>query len=256
MANDTSTYRFYYWPGIQGRGEFVRLVLEDAGASYVDVGRLPEKEGGGFRGIADFMKRTDIGTPPFAPPILQHGDLVISQTATICRYLGVRLGLAPERDEDRWQAEHLQITIADMVGESHDIHHPIAGALYYEEQQPEALRRAAVFLEQRLPKFLGYFERVLDQNTNSNGQWLVGSDCTHVDLSLFQVVAGLKYALPNALRAAEPDHPMVVALHDRVAERPNVAAYLASDRRVPFNQHGIFRHYPELDVESGSNRGF
>jgi len=250
MPDEASTYRLYYWPGIQGRGEFVRLVFEDAGGSYVDVGRMPEEEGGGPRAIADILQRNDIGTPQFAPPILQHGDLFISQTATICRYVGMRHGLSPEREQDRWQAEHLQITIADFVSEIHDIHHPISGALYYEEQKPEAMRRAALFLEQRLPKFLGYFERVLDQNTSSNRKWLVGSDCTHVDLALFQVVAGLRYCLPNALRAAEPDYPMVAALHDRVAERPSIAAYLSSDRRIPFNQDGIFRHYPELDAQN------
>ena len=250
MADEASTYRLYYWPGIQGRGEFVRLILEDAGASYVDIGRMPEEEGGGPRAIADLLQRNDIGTPPFAPPILQHGDLLISQTATICRYVGMRHGLSPERKQGRWQAEHLQITIADFVSEIHDIHHPISGALYYEEQKPEALRRTALFLKQRLPKFLDYFERVLDQNTSSNSKWLVGPDCTHVDLALFQVVAGLSYSLPNALLAAELAHPMVAALHNRVAERPRIAAYLSSDRRIPFNQDGIFRHYPELDAQN------
>jgi len=247
MANEASTYRLYYWPGIQGRGEFVRLVLEDAGISYIDVGRMPEEDGGGVRAIVDILQRNDSGTPPFAPPILQHGDLLISQTATICRYLGIRHGLAPQRDQERWQAEHLQITIADFVSEIHDLHHPISGALFYEDQKPEALRRAALFREQRLPKFLDYFERVLDQNTNSNNKWLVGSDCTHVDLSLFQVIAGLRYCLPNALRAAEPSHPLAAALHDCISARPRIAAYLSSDRRVRFNQDGIFRYYPELD---------
>ena len=149
----------------------------------------------------------------------------------------------PRRDEDRWGAEHLQITIADFVSEIHDTHHPIAGALYYEEQKPEAIRRTTVFREQRLPKFMDYFERVLEHG----GQWLVGGACTCADLSLFQVVAGLNYAFPNALGAMRKDHPGVLALHDRVAARPNVAAYLDSDRRIPFNEQGIFRHYPELD---------
>ena len=245
MAAD---YLFHYWPGIQGRGEFVRLVLEDAGAPYVDVARLPEAEGGGIPALLELLSRDDIGTPPFAPPILQHGNRFIGQTATICRYLGNRHGLAPPRDEDRWQAEHLQLTIADFVDEIHDVHHPIAGSLYYEDQAEEALRRAAAFREERLPKFLGYFERVLRQNTSASQQWLVGAHCTHVDLSVFQIVAGLAYAFPNALRAAEAVCPHVRALHDRVAARPNVSAYLASERRLPFNQHGVFRHYPELDA--------
>ena len=241
----TDEYRLYYWPQIQGRGEFVRLVLEDAGASYVDIARLPEREGGGMHALVELIERDDVEVPPFAPPILQHGDLFIGQTATICRYLGGRHDLAPTRTEDVWRAEHLQITIADLVDEIHDTHHPIAGSLFYEDQAPEALRCADVFRNERLPKFLGYFERVLKSNTGCD--WLVGHRCTHADLSLFQIIEGLQYAYPNALALAQLDHPGVMALHDRVAERPNISAYLASDRRVAFNQHGVFRHYPELD---------
>ena len=243
-------YRLHYWPHIQGRGEFVRLVLEDAGAPYVDVARLPDNEGGGFGALSQLMHRDDTGAPAFAPPILQHGDLFVSQTATICRYVASRHGLAPEGDGDRLQAESLDLTIADFVVEIHDTHHPIAGQLYYEEQKPEALRRSAVFREERLPKFLGYFERVLQNNARAGGQWLVGPGCTHVDLSLFQVMAGLRYAFPNALGAVEKHYPGVIALHERVAGRANIKRYLACERRIPFNQDGIFRHYPELDAPS------
>ncbi len=241
-----SDYRLYYWPQIPGRGEFVRLVLEDAGAAYVDVARLPEAEGGGVAALLNLLDRDDLGVPPFAPPILQHDTLFIGQTATICRYLGSRLGLAPAHESQRWQAEHLQLTMADFVDEIHDTHHPIAGSLYYEDQAPEALRRAKAFRDERLPKFLRYFERVLVQNAQHG--WLVGDRCTHVDLSLFQIVAGLAYAFPNALRAAAADCPEVLALHERVAQRPNIGAYLASPRRLSFNQQGVFRHYPELDA--------
>ncbi len=239
-------YRLYYWPEIQGRGEFVRLVLEDVGAPYVDVARLPENEGGGMQALMEFLKRDDVGTPAFAPPILKHDDLSISQTANICAYLGERHGLAPEGDA-RWQAQQLQLTLADFVVEIHDTHHPIAGSLYYDDQKAEAQRRTAVFREERLPKFLGYFERVLKLNAATDGHWLLGADCSHADLSLFQVVAGINYAFPSVLNALREDHPNVFALHNRVCERPNIAAYLASERRIPFNEHGIFRHYPELD---------
>ncbi len=240
-------YRLYYWPGIQGRGEFVRLVLEDASAPYVDVARLPDDGGGGMGALMEFLERDDVGTPTFAPPILQHGDLHVSQTAIICAYLGERHGLAPDGDA-RWQAQHLQLTLADFVAEIHDTHHPIAGSLYYDDQKAEAQRRTAAFREERLPKFLGYFERVLTLNAAADGRWLVGTDCSHADLSLFQVVVGLEYAFPNALGALRDGHPNVFALRDRVCKRPNVAAYLASERRIPFNEHGIFRHYPELDA--------
>lgn len=244
----TTDYRLYYWPGIQGRGEFVRLVLEDAGASYDDVARLPEDRGGGIDAIIALLRRRDMATPPFAPPIIEHDDLYIGQTATICRYLGLRLGLAPESQSDRWRAEHLQLTIADFVDEIHDTHHPIAGSLYYEDQKDEALKRAQLFRTERMPKYLGYFERIVAGNQASGGQWAVGAHCTHVDLSLFQVVAGLKYAFPNVLDSVSAKYARLFALHDRVAQRPNIAAYLDSERRLPFNQEGVFRHYPELDA--------
>ena len=239
-------YRLFYWPDIQGRGEFVRLVLEDAGARYEDVARLPEDEGGGIHALMEVLERDDIGPPAFAPPVLQHGDLYISQTANVCAYLGERHGLAPNGDA-RWQALHLQLTLADFVVEIHDTHHPIAGSLYYDDQKAEAQRRTAVFQEERLSKFLGYFERVLTLNAAADSRWLIGADCSHADLSLFQVVAGLEYAFPNALDGLRVGHPNVFALRDRVRKRPNVAAYLASERRIPFNEDGIFRHYPELD---------
>ncbi len=241
-------YQLYYWPGIQGRGEFVRLMLEDAGASYVDVARLPNDRGGGVDAIITLLRRRDIATCPFAPPILQHGDLYIGQTATICRYIGLRHDLAPAHEPDRWRAEHLQLTIADLVDEIHDAHHPIAGSLYYEDQKDEALRRAHFFRNERLPKYLGYFERVVARNDESGAQWAVGTNCTHVDLSLFQIVAGLSYAFPNALGAISSKYARLFEIHDRVAQRPNIAAYLDSERRLPLNEEGVFRHYSELDA--------
>ena len=199
-----------------------------------------------MRALTEFLERDDIGTPTFAPPILQHGDLYVSQTATICTYLGERHGLAPDGDA-RWQAQHLQLTLADFVVEIHDTHHPIAGSLYYDDQKAEAQQRTTVFREERLPKFIGYFERVLTLNAAADGRWLVGAHCSHADLSLFQVVEGLEYAFPNALATLRDGHPNLFALRDRVRERPNIAAYLTSERRIPFNEYGIFRHYPELD---------
>jgi glutathione S-transferase len=244
----SADYQLYYWPGIQGRGEFVRLVLEDAGAGYVDVARMPESSGGGAGAIIALLRRRDIAIPPFAPPILQHGDLYIGQTATICRYLGLRHGLTPANEADRWRAEALQLTIADLVDETHDVHHPIAGSLYYEEQADEALRRSRAFRSERLPKYLGYFERVIAQNDASGAPWAVGTRCTHVDLALFQVVAGLTYAFPNALGAVDAKYRRLFELHERVAQRPNIAAYLRSTRRLPFSEEGVFRHYPALDT--------
>jgi glutathione S-transferase len=236
-------YELYYWSGIQGRGEFVRLALEEAGADYVDVAR--QDEGAMLR----LLNGEEIPRPPFAPPFLRAGRLVIGQTANILFYLGPRLGLVPAAEAERLWAHQLQLTIADFVDEAHDTHHPIASSLYYDEQKPEAQRRAADFRQRRIPKYLGYFERVLARNPEGQGH-LVGDRLSYPDLSLFQIVAGLRYAFPAAMAQQEKSCPRVVALHDRVAGRPRLAAYLDSPRRIPFNEYGIFRHYPELDAAS------
>jgi glutathione S-transferase len=236
-------YELYYWDGIQGRGEFVRLALEEAQADYVDVAR----EAGGEGAMLRLLDGEAVERPPLAPPYLRAGRLLIGQTANILLYLGPRHGLAPTAEAGRLWAHQLQLTIADLVDEAHDTHHPIASSLYYEDQRPEAKRRADDFLKLRVPKYLGYFEKVLARNTAGSGH-LVGGQLTYPDLSLFQVVAGLRYAFPRAMARLGPTYRRVVGVHDMVAARPRIAAYLASSRRIAFNEHGIFRHYPELDV--------
>lgn len=236
-------YELYYWPSIQGRGEFVRLALEEAGADYVDIARRK----GGMKAMFRLLEGERVARPSFAPPFLRAGKLLIGQTANILLYLGARHRLAPADAAGRLWAHQLQLTIADLVAEVHDTHHPIAGSLYYEDQRPEAKRRAGDFLATRVPKFLDYFEHVLERNPKGD-RHLVGARLTYPDLSLFQIVAGLRYAFPHAMRRLERRHKRVVALHDRVAERPRISAYLASPRRLPFNEQGIFRHYPALDA--------
>jgi glutathione S-transferase len=235
-------YELYYWPSIQGRGEFVRLALEEAGAAYVDIARAPQR---GAAALTPFLEGKSAGRLPFAPPFLKAGKLVIAQTANILLWLAPRHGLAPKAEAARLWAHQLQLTVADWLVEVHDAHHPIGGAFYYEDQKPESMRRAAHFTGERLPKFLGYFERAL---MREKGGWLLGKAFSYADLSLFQMIAGLRYAFPRAMQRLEAKYPRQVALHDRVASRPRIAAYLASKRRIDFNQHGIFRHYPELDV--------
>ena len=234
-------YELYYWPGLQGRGEFVRLALEDAGAAYVDMARVP---GSGRDAIGKILATGPI--PPFAPPVLKDGELLISHVANILLYLGPKLGLAPENEALRHAAHGLQLTITDLVSEVHDTHHPLANGDYYEDQKEAALARSTDFLAARMPKYLGYFEHILSDNPHGPGK-TVGDAISTVDLSLFQAVAGLRYAFPRATAALATDYPALAALHDSVAARPRLAGYLASDRRVPFNTSGIFRHYPELD---------
>lgn len=234
------TYELYYWSGIQGRGEFVRLALEDAGADYVDVARN--------RGDAVMDPFLTGGSGedalPFAPPFLRAGHLLIAQTAAILDYLSQHLRLVPEGEARRVYANQLQLTIADVVAEIHDSHHPVASSLYYEDQRPEARRRAADLCARRLPKYLGYFEQVL---VRADGRHALGAP-SYVDLSLFQLMAGLDYAFPRTMRELRKGIPRLCALTEAVAQRPRIAAYLGSPRRLPFNEQGIFRHYPELDA--------
>ena len=240
-------YELYYWPGLQGRGEFVRLALEDAGAAYIDVARQSEAEGGGVPALMKLMQDPAQEHPPYAPPFLRDGTLLISQTANILQYLGPKIGLAPADEAGRLWAHQLQLLVTDFVKEAHDTHHPVGSSLYYEEQKPEALRYTQNFLAVRLPKYLAYFERVLERNAKGP-TYMVGGAASYVDTSMFQIVEGMRYAFPKAMEKAEAAAPRLVVLHDRVAARPKLAAYLASSRRIPFNEKGIFRKYPELDT--------
>ncbi len=240
-------YQLYYWPTIQGRGEFVRLVLEEAGARYRDVARETGR-GAGVAALMRFLNGRNTERPPFAPPFLKAGRLIIGQTANILQYLGAGHGLAPKDEGGRLWTHELQLTMADFLGEIHDTHHPVAAGLYYEDQKKEARRRAADFLKNRAPKFLGYFEQLLTRSARAE-QHLVGARLTYADLSMFQIMAGLNYAFPRAMARAARKYRRLFALHGRVQERPRIAAYLASPRRIPFNDEGIFRHYPELDAD-------
>jgi len=251
MKKRESSIELYYWPGIPGRGEFVRLLLEDAGVAYVDVARERKD---GMEAMIRFLGSEEPGALPFAPPFVKVGTVVISQTANILAFLARRLKLAPTSEALRAEASQVQLTLADFVDEIHDTHHPIAGSLYYEEQKGPAKRRARLFVQERMPKYLGWLEQVLTRNRRGDGQWLVGTACTHADLSAFHVVAGLRYAFPNALARLEPELPHLMALRDRVAARPRLARYLESKRRQRFNRMGIFRHYAELDAPPGRAR--
>lgn len=239
-------YELHYWPSIQGRGEFVRLALEEAGADYVDVARAGGKGSFGLSDTMHYLENRDVAHPPFAPPFLKAGRLLIGQTANILLFLGNRHALAPQSEAGRLWTHQLQLTIMDFVDEIHDSHHPIAGSLYYEDQKPEAARRAADLRKNRLPKFFAYFDRVLEEG-EKKAPHLVGGRLTYADLSLFQVIEGLRYAYRRAMGRLEKKYPRLGALRDVVAGRPRIARYLASERRIPFNQQGIFRHYEELD---------
>ncbi|WP_342154236.1 glutathione S-transferase [Methylorubrum sp. SB2] len=240
-------YELHYWPMIQGRGEFVRLALEQAGAAYIDVARLPHEEGGGIAAMMDRLEDEPI-RPPFAPPFLRDGDLVVGQTAAILLYLGPRIGLVGAHETDRVWTHQIQLTVADMVTEAHDTHHPVGVGLYYEDQKPEAERRARDFRENRIPKFFGWFERVLARNP-AGPEHLVGGALSYADTSLFQLVEGLRYAFPHATARALDATPRIAAHAERVRRLPRLAAYLASDRRRPFSEDGVFRRYPELDPD-------
>ncbi len=236
-------YELYYTAANAGRGEFVRLPLEDARADYVDVAREP----GGTEKQLRFMQDASIAHPPFAQPFLKHGDLLIAQTANILLYLGPRIGLAPAEEGERLWAHQLELTIADLLKELQNTHHPVAHGLYYEDQKPEALTYTKHFFGERVPKFFGYFERAAQKA----GGYIVGGTVSYVDFSIFQMIEGFRFAFPKTMKRIEPAYPGLVALRDRIAARPNIAAYLASPRRMAFNERGIFRYYPELDEVTG-----
>ncbi len=238
-------YELYYWPSIPGRGEFIRLALEECGAEYVDVARHSKQAG--MQAMVRLLEDPGTKHPPFAPPFLRAGPLLIAQTANILRYLGARHGLAPNDEAGQLWTQQLQLTLADLLVEVHDTHHPIAPGLYYEDQKSEAQRRTGDFLASRLPKYLRYFETVLARNPEGE-RYLSGGALTYADLSMFQTIAGLRYAFPKAMQSLAARIPMLLALHDGVRARPRIAAYLGSSRWLPFNQQGIFRHYPELDA--------
>jgi glutathione S-transferase len=242
-------YELYYWDGIQGRGEFVRLALEEAGADYIDISRGPAKEGQGTAAMMKILESRSETHPPFAPPFLRDGALLISHVASILMYLGPKLDLAPSDEGQRYVANGLQLTITDFVAEVHDTHHPIATSQYYEDQKEAAKARSTEFIANRIPKFLGYFERILQQNPQGP-KHAIGDRLSYVDLSLFQITEGLRYAFPNAMARFAMIYPGLAALHEMVAKRPNIAAYLTSERRLAFNEDGIFRHYPELDKDA------
>lgn len=245
-------YELFYWPMLQGRGEFVRLALEDAGASYTDVARGGKA---GMHAMQALLDDTSLTERPFAPPFLKAGDEIVSQTANILAYLGPRLGLLPKDEKRQRFAQGLQLTIADVVAEAHDTHHPLASGLYYEDQKAAAKTRAGDFIDARIPKFLSYFESVAQQAAGaSNGgpSWMLGDAFSYVDLSIFQLLEGLRYAFPRGTTGYQTRYPNLARIAAAVAERPRLAAYLASPRRIAFNESGIFRHYPELDREPRS----
>lgn len=240
-------YELYYWPGIQGRGEFVRLALEEGGATYIDIALQPEGSGGAVAAMNEFLEGPRVPRPPFAPPFLKVGKQIIGQTSNILLFLGGPLKLAPRGEADKLWVHQLQLTVADLVVEAHDTHHPIAAGLYYEDQKAEAKRRAQDFREHRMPKYFGYFEKVLTRNRTA-GPWLVGGRVTYADLSLAQVVAGIRYAFPKAASQTLRQYPRLNKLHDAVFDRPRIKRYAQSGRRLPFNDDDLFRHYPELDA--------
>lgn len=237
-------YTLIYWPMLQGRGEFVRLAFEATGTPYLDLARQPREEGGGVEAIFRYTQGHVPGLTPFAPPILLHEGRVIAQVANILTYLAPRLGLAPTDETGRVRANQLQLTIADVVSEVHDTHHPLGSGFYYEDHPEAAKTRAAFFREKRLRRWLGYFEAAIGE-----AGWLVGDTLGYVDLSYFQLVEGLAFAFPRAFADVRGDIPRSLALRDRVAER--LTDYLKSPRRLPFSREGIFRDYPELDGPAG-----
>lgn len=198
---------------------------------------------------------TDGNPPPFAPPALRiPGEgpdgkpLLIYQTPSILSYLGDKLDLAGSNEAEKsWILSHT-LTALDLNNEAHDTHHPIAVAKYYEEQKEESLKKSTDFREARIPKFLGYFERVLKGNEEQGkGKYLVGSKLSFADTTLWHVLSGLLFAFPKEMEARKAEFELLFGtFYNSVKEASGVKEYLASGKRKPFSM-GVFRHYPELD---------
>jgi glutathione S-transferase len=231
---------------IQGRGEVVRLALEEALVDYIDVARNSTGKEDNRSAVIDILQNSTLKNPPFAPPFLVDKDIMIAQAAAILQYLAPKIGLIGESHAEQIFAHQIQLTVTDFLMEVHDTHHPIASALYYEDQVEESKKRSANFIKLRIPKYLDYFEKIITNNKSKSGL-LIGETLTYPDLSLFQIVEGLHYAFPKAFAKIADNYTNTLALRDAVAARPNTSAYLASDRRIDFNTMGVFRHYPELD---------
>lgn len=243
--SEAPEFELIYWPHLQGRGEFVRLVLEEAGATYLDVARAPEAQGGGLDSVLAFRERRVAGRPLYAPPILKHAGQLFAQTSVICGYVGERYDLAGSGANDRFVVNEWMLGVLDCVDEAHDTHHPISTADYFEDQIPESVRAATAFVSTRLPLRLDYFEAAIEF---SGGPWLLGKEFTYADLGLFQLYEGLHYAFARAMAVHASRYPKLAELHRAVRARPRISAYLGSTRRIPFNEHGVFRHYAQLDV--------
>lgn len=240
-------YKFYYWPMIQGRGEVVRLALEEAGVDYIDVARNNSTKKDDKNHMLNILQDPNLESPPFAPPFLVDGDIIIAQSAAILQYLAPKIGLIGNDQYEKMFAHQLQLTVSDLLTEVHDTHHPIASTLYYEDQTNEAKRRSANFIKVRMPKYLNYFEQILANNQSKSG-WLIGNNLSYPDLSIFQIIEGLRYSFPKAFAKIENNYTKIIALAKAVSVRPNISAYLRSKRRIEFNTMGVFRHYPELDI--------
>lgn len=247
-----SPYELLYWPTVPGRGEHVRLAFEAANVPYNDISNDEDDIKLLLSHTSDKNYGDSINPPPFAPPLLRHGDLLISQTSNILLYLASKLDLVPSQEEDPngiYFINALALTALDgLSNEAHDTHHPIDISLYYEDQKEEAKRRATNYTRTRLPKFLGYFERVLSGEAIQGGKWLYGGRLTYADLVLFQTVDGVTHAFPKAVGKLKKggEYNKVFALVDQVRGLENIKSYLESGRRKPYGQ-GIYRYYEELD---------
>ncbi|KAG5926470.1 hypothetical protein E4U53_003074 [Claviceps sorghi] len=252
VKTDDAPYELIYWPGVPGRGEFIRLLFEEAGVPYQDTAKKESEAVSRVMALTDADNKGDkSNVPAMACPALKHGHVTLSQTPNILLYLAPKLGLAPAAGDAMYQLNQLVLTILDFLSnEVHDTHHPIGTSATYEDQKPEAAKRAESFKTERLPKFLAYAQRVLDGEASGEGPWLHGGKLTYADLVLFQGIHGTEFAFPNTMKKMRDSgkYDGVFNLFKAVGERPNIKEYLASDRRASYS-HGIWRHYPELDGE-------
>lgn len=223
----SETWKLYYWDMCPGRGEYVRIVFEEAGVQFLeDRDNILEK----------VIKGGMEGFPAFAPPVITRGDFKLSQTPVICEYLGKHFNLYPASDTDVWHARQINLTIHDFQADGRNVFHAKQFTASYFGQEAETQGHIDWFRKERLPRWLLYFEKLLQANDNGRS-FVIGDKLTYVDLGLLQVLRNAANQFSDEW--IKMDIPLIKAFKQRMEARPNLAAYFKSDRCQPFEGNSM-----------------
>ena len=202
-------YRLFYWEK-RGRGEQIRLLLNELGQEYEDV-YVPMNE--------EFMKlkRQGPGTLYFGSvPMLEDGDFKLAQGPVIMNYLGRKHGLMPADLQPAAKTEAMVVGAEDMrmayfrlLGDGR------------EEKQAKFVGGA--WNDRWLSAWSGLIE------LNGDTGYLVGSTLTQADLAVWDALDAIITWIDGATFAS---FARVQKFYESIKARPAIASYLASDRRI------------------------